>query len=238
MSIAAPTVIIQAFAVGGDHATIPDAPTIVPNQASYTLGFPPATRMPQTSGGAPPFGVDMNGILYDVSSNIAWLQGGMYYTYNASFVAKNTGYAIGAVLRSNSNPQRYFYNRTANNSNNPDVATGGWTTYAVAPALATDATTMVIASGTVNNLAVPAGVRFIDLNPTTGNTTLTGIIPDVDGTVLTISNVHASNLVTLAALTGSTAGNQFRFPADLTILQNDSISIKYSQTIGKWVRTS
>jgi hypothetical protein len=63
---------------------------------------------------------------------------------------------------------------------------------------------------------------------------LTGLAGGGDGQVVTITNVSA-NLLTLLALTGSSAGNQFRLPTDLTLLQNQSMSFKYSSTIAKWV---
>ncbi len=236
MSIAAPTVIVQAFANIGDHATIPLVPTVTPGQASYDLGFPPPTRIPKNMGGVPPFGVDANGILFDVSSNIAWMQGGNPYQWNAAFVAKNTGYAIGAILQSSVDPWRYFYNRSANNANNPDVSTAGWTKFTPVGGQS-ELQTLVVAAGTVNDVVIAAGIGALDLNPTSGNTSISGIVAEFDGQELSVSNIHASNLVTLLSLSGSSAaGNQFRIVADLTIAPGDTLSIKKFTSIGKWLR--
>lgn len=236
MSIAAPTTIIKGFALAGDKATIPNAPGVTVGAASYTLGFPPATRTPVNMGGVPPFGVDANGVLFDATSNIAWLQGGGHYNWNAAFVAENTGYAVGAILQSTVDPWRYYYNRSPNNANNPDVSIAGWTAFTPVGGQ-TELQTLVIASGTVNNLAIAAGIGALDLNPTTGTTNLTGIIAEFDGQSLPISNVHASNLVNLISLAGtSSAGNQFRLVADLTIAPGDTLTIQKFNSIGKWIR--
>jgi len=236
MSITAPTVIVKGFAVGGDKATIPNAPSGISGAASYTLGFPPATRTAVNLGGVPPFGVDMNGALYDATSNIAWQQGGMAYQWSADFVAENTGYAIGAILQSTVDPWKYYYNRSANNANNPDVSIAGWTAFTLVGGQ-TELQTLVVASGTVNNLVIAAGIGALDLNPTTGDANITGIVAEFDGQSLPISNVHATNLINLLSLNGgSTATNQFRLVADLTILPGDTLTIQKFASIGKWIR--
>ena len=48
--------------------------SITPGAASLTDGFPPLTFIPEGSGGIPPFGQDMNGILKEIT---AWIQWGM-----------------------------------------------------------------------------------------------------------------------------------------------------------------
>ena len=236
MSIAAPTVIVKGFAVAGDRSVIPNAPGVTVGAASYTLGFPPATRTPVNMGGVPPFGVDMNAALYDATSNIAWLQGGGAYQWSAAFVAENTGYGIGAILQSSVDPWRYFYNRTTNNANNPDVSPAGWTTFTPVGGQS-DVQTLVIASGTVNDLVIAAGIGALDLNPTTGDTNITSIVAEFDGQELSVSNVHASNLVNLISLAGTgTATNRFRLAADFTIVPGDTLTIKKFNSIGKWIR--
>ncbi len=238
MSIVAPTVIVKGFAIGGDKSTIPNSPVgLDPGEASYTLGFPPATRTPVNMGGVPPFGVDANGILYDATSNIAWLQGGGQYQWNASFVAENTGYAIGAVLQSSGDPWIYWYNRSANNANNPDVSSAGWSK--LAPnTTQVGAATIVAAAGTTNNLVIPAGVSVLDFDLTAGNATITGIVAEFDGQELILITGHVSNQLTLTAEdAGSSAANRFRIiSSGLLLLQNLPVTIKWYAALNRWVQ--
>ena len=69
MSLSAPVQLTLGFAENGTKNTIPNASqiAITPGAASYNDGFPPLTRTPVAAGGVPPFGEDMNGILYAMS---------------------------------------------------------------------------------------------------------------------------------------------------------------------------
>lgn len=234
MSVAVPTVIVKGFASAGDKATIPNAPGPTVGAASYTLGFPPATRTPVNMGGVPPFGVDANGVLFDVSSNIAWLTGGMGYTWNSAFSTENTGYALGAVLMSASDPTRWYYNRTAGNTNNPDVTPSGWTTFSLI-ASPNGLQTIVLAAGTTNNLAIAAGTGLLNLDTTAGIASVTGAVPEFDGQILVIRN-SAANLLTLPADSGtSSAANRWRLPTDLSLVQGQSSSFKNFASLPGWV---
>ena len=70
MSISTPTKITVPFANTGSKNTIPvpSQISVTPGAASYTDGFPPLTMTPKASGGVPPFGQDMNGILYAITT--------------------------------------------------------------------------------------------------------------------------------------------------------------------------
>lgn len=234
MSAPAPTVIVKAWATLGDHATIPVAPTVTPGQASYNLGFPPATRTPKTSGGVPPFGVDMNGILFETTSNIVWLQAGMGYSWNSTFSTTNSGYAIGAVLRSAIDPWLYFYNRSAGNVNNPDVSTAGWTVYS--PLANQHGTqTIVLASGTTNNQVIAAGTSLINLDTTAGAATLTGLVPEFDGQIIVVRVTGVNNLTLTAEDVLSSAANRWRVPTDLTLVNKQTQAFKNYASIPGWV---
>lgn len=96
-----------------------------------------------------------------------------------------------------------------------------------------------IAAGQVDDWE-PAGVDtstgFLDVNPSAGNTDLTGILSTLlrNGQTLTITNVHASNLLVLKALhTGSASGNRMRAAYDLTLGQYMSVTIRKSTGLGQ-----
>ena len=70
-STSVPGRIQTPFANSGGKNTIPVASQIAldPALASYTDGFPPATRTPLAAGGKPPYGADMNGILKAITAH-------------------------------------------------------------------------------------------------------------------------------------------------------------------------
>ena len=72
--------------------------------ASYQDGFPPVTMEAVGSGGIPPAGQDFNGIFYDLSDLLVWLNAGGLFTWNSTF-AGAVGYPLGAVLMSNDGTQ-------------------------------------------------------------------------------------------------------------------------------------
>lgn len=80
---------------------VPDASPGTPEtagRASYDVGFPSATMIPIASGGTPPHGQDMNGVLYDVTANLLYLQRGNAYRFSQR-VAGAGGYPKGALVK-------------------------------------------------------------------------------------------------------------------------------------------
>lgn len=236
MPVATPPVVAEAFAINGERNVIP-----VPSQigitngaASFNDGFPPLTMTP--SGGVPPAGKDMNGILFMLSAHVAWLQAGGSYIFSADVVTVAGGYGIGAIIRSAVSPATFFLNTVNNNTNDPDSVTTGWIAYSpVGGALSLQATTLP--AGSVSDLSLNLGVGFLDLDPSAGATDLTGIDTTnvTDGQFLVITNVNASNPVTLKAFdVGSAPTARFRAPADFTLLQYNSVTFRFSSAVGMW----
>lgn len=93
--------------------------------ASLTDGFPPLNFQSVASGGVPPRGKDMNGILFEVTGWQRWQQAGGPIQYDATFAAAIGGYPAGAVLMSN--PPGILWRSTADdNTANPDAAGANW----------------------------------------------------------------------------------------------------------------
>lgn len=87
--------------------------------ASLTDGFPPLNFQSVASGGVPPRGKDMNGILFEVTGWQRWQQAGGPIQYDSTFAAAIGGYPFGAVLMSN--PIGILWVSTANNNtSDPD----------------------------------------------------------------------------------------------------------------------
>lgn len=99
--------------------------TADPARASFDLGFPPQTMLEIFAGGTPPYGQDVNGVLYMVTAHIAALQAGQPYVYSATVSTAMGGYKIGCVL-SMTDGTGLWVNQTNGNSTNPDTGGAGW----------------------------------------------------------------------------------------------------------------
>lgn len=234
-----PPVIVEAFAISGTKTNpIPTASQVAIDiaRASLATGFPDATMTPLASGGKPPYGSDMNGILYMLSAHIVALQAGQPYTFNSTLSTQLTGYAIGAILSSASVPGKYFYNTTAGNTNDPDSVITGWIPF-TPTALGNSIVSTAPAAGTFNDVAVAIGTAFLEVTPS-GAAIYTGFTAGMDGQLLTVTNLHATNTLTLNKLIGSVAANQLRLPANITLLQYQHITFRYNLALALWIPIS
>jgi len=128
MGAPTPPIIQTAFAsdAGSSYITNPiPLSTSAAGAASYDSGFPPATMEAISSGGTPPFGQDMNGILFAITSHIVALESGQPYTYNSTIAGAISGYAVGTVLGTTDGTGLWI-NTSAGNTTNPDTGGAGW----------------------------------------------------------------------------------------------------------------
>ena len=97
-----PKNLTMPFAAGGAYNSIPNESQVgvSPGKASMVDGFPPATRTPRAAGGVPPDGLDMNGILHDVSAGLMYSQAYGALPWDSDF-AKATGYPKNAIVNYN-----------------------------------------------------------------------------------------------------------------------------------------
>ena len=120
-----------AFSAGGSFIrAIPLASQIgIQNgAASLTDGFPPLCFQPVASGGTPPFGSDMNGILNQLSQWSQWLEAGGPVYYDSTFATGgNGGYPQGAIVQSNIVPGNFWLSTADNNTTDPDsLSSANW----------------------------------------------------------------------------------------------------------------
>lgn len=123
LASAVPSRIQLPFANAGTKNTIPVASqiSITPGAASYTDGFPPLTFLPLASGGIPPDGADVNGVLNAITAIQQWQSAGGQFTYNAAFSTAIGGYPAGAILMSSDGLTEWL-NLADNNTTDPDGA--------------------------------------------------------------------------------------------------------------------
>jgi len=239
-----PTVIIPFAADAADPAfiTLPipvDSQIgVLPGAASFTDGFPPLTMPnPGDPNFVPPFGQDMNGVLYMISAFCAMLQAGQLCQFDDNAQYAWGGYKLGANL-AKVDGTGFWFNVVDGNDTNPDTGGAGWIGWSPA-GVGVGYVSAVPPAGTSNDYdaggAITKSTNTVDLNPTGGDAVVTGWIVGADGQRMVVTNVHASNTVTLPVLTGSAANKQMRGAADITLLQNSSIQIQYSVGAGKWL---
>lgn len=126
-----PVRILKPFAVNGDKNEIPvdSSPATLNNgEATFDSGFPPVTMQPINSGGIPPSGKDMNGVLFSVSQQQQWYTAGMGFPFDLTYSTSIGGYPRGALIPSSSLTGQWI-NLNEGNTTPPESPTGantGW----------------------------------------------------------------------------------------------------------------
>lgn len=123
----------KPFASGASGTYVRDIPTEhvaatgTDAPASLNDGFPPETFTPLASGGIPPNGADMNGILRQLTAWARWQAAGGPATFNAEFVAAVGGYPRGARLASAATAGVEWISTADNNTTDPDsLSAANW----------------------------------------------------------------------------------------------------------------
>ncbi|MDE2105793.1 MAG: hypothetical protein KGL39_51690 [Patescibacteria group bacterium] len=137
---------------GGSYIrAVPTASQIGVNDglASLTDGFPPLNFQPIASGGVPPFGQDMNGILNQSTAWTRWQNAGATVPYDSAFQTLIGGYPEGAVVASTTTLGLFWYCTADDNLTNPDTGGANWLAWQVLGALsASQLFQTFLASGT------------------------------------------------------------------------------------------
>lgn len=213
-----PAKLVLPFADAGAKNTIPVASQIgiTAGAASLTDGFPPLTRTPIAAGGVPPSGLDMNGVLFELSSVIRWANAGGGYAYDSAFAndANVGGYPKGArVMRSDG--LGYWFNTAENNQTDPEgvgAIAAGWV-----PDFTTGVTAITMTSSSVTLTAPQYGKPVIVISGLlTANLNL--IFPNIAGRWIVINNTTGAFSITCktAAGTGIVAASALQIIGDGT----------------------
>lgn len=125
MPISTPSQITVPFATSGLKNAIPAASNPVTGNAGYDAGFPATNMTPKEAGGIPPFGQDFNGILFDITTAIQYLEAGMQFPYSSSFATAVGGYPLGAIV-TRTDGAGFWRNTVPNNTTNPETFGAGW----------------------------------------------------------------------------------------------------------------
>lgn len=125
MSISEPSKILTPWAESGLKNPIPSDADPVTGRAGFDQGFPAINMTPKESGGIPPFGQDFNGIFFDITSVLRYMQAGGRPTFSAELAAAIGGYPKGAVVMGDDGVAA-FQNSTDSNASNPNSGGSGW----------------------------------------------------------------------------------------------------------------
>ena len=196
-----PTNYATPFAASGTRNTIPTNPT-GSNLASFTQGFPPVTMMPISSGGIPPSGNDFNGLFYDYSSHVVWVNAGGQYRFDSALSTAMGGYPKGMVLQNNAGTANYV-SLIDNNTNdfNSDATQIG-VTWAPYSGKAFSNATITTTGGNVNLTVIQAVASMITVNGAlTSNATIT--IPAVLSEYIVVNSTTGAYTLTVLPTGGA-----------------------------------
>lgn len=213
-----PAKLVLPFADAGAKNTIPVASQIgiTAGAASLTDGFPPLTRTPIAAGGVPPSGLDMNGVLFELSAVIRWANAGGGYAYDSAFATDSNvgGYPKGArVMRLDG--LGYWFNTAENNQTDPEGAgavAAGWV-----PDFTTGVTAVAMTSSSVTLTAEQYGKPVIVISGLlTANLNL--IFPNIAARWIVINNTTGAFSITCktAAGTGIVVASALEIVGDAT----------------------
>ncbi len=188
-----PSKIQTPFAATGSKVTIPvpSQIAVTPGRASFTDGFPPLTRTAKVAGGIPPFGTDMNGILYAITIVQQWQSAGGGFKYDAAFSAAVGGYPKGSTLL-NAAGDGYWISSADDNTTDPDsVGAANW--------VSLDSYGIGLVSGLTNSNVTLTPAQYnkpvvVFTGALTGNVVLT--FPTNQGPVRVVNNTTGAFTVT------------------------------------------
>lgn len=122
-----PTLIETPFALDAGSttkATIPQT-TVTAGRASWHVGFTQINMEPIASGGIPPYGQDMNGVLFEMSQWLNWANAGGPVGYDAGFSTAIAGYPQGAVIMQG-DQLGWWLSTVDDNTSDPDTGGANW----------------------------------------------------------------------------------------------------------------
>lgn len=229
----APICTPAAPVVGGKTFPFPQPSQvlIVGGAASLDDGFGPLNMTDPAASGVPPFGIDMNGIMFYLSSWCAYLAAGQLPQYDATLQTFMGGYAQGAVLSQAAAPWETWTSVVDGNMTDPDTGGAGWVSSV--PLYASSTPT----AGTHTDNVIPGASDYVlDYDCTAGNINLNGFVAQRDGQTLTVRKKDATaNVLTITALAGS-AGNQVQYFGDATLAnQYAFLTFQHNATLNAWV---
>lgn len=206
MPISTPSQIVTPWAESGLKNAIPQNADPINGLAGFDQGFPAINMVPKTAGGIPPFGQDFNGIFYDLTLAMQYLQAGGSFPYDGVWASAVGGYPVGALVSRTDN-QGLWRSTVANNTTDPEAGGAGWQPEGAGATSVTMTSSnvtltaleasrgIIIITGALTanlNLIFPAYVKqWAVRNATTGAFTITAKTAAGSGVAVTQGEVNA-----------------------------------------------
>lgn len=128
MSVSEPGKIITPWAESGLKNTIPPAANPATGRAGFDQGFSAINMTAKEAGGIPPFGQDFNGIFYEVTNILRYMQAGGQPTFDAALATAIGGYPKGAMVLG-SDGVTLWQSQIESNFVDPDIDPSSWGTF-------------------------------------------------------------------------------------------------------------
>lgn len=125
MSISEPAKIITPWASTGSKNPIPASANNATGAAGFDKGFPDITMTPEEAGGLPPAGQDFNGIFYQITEIIQYMQAGGQPLFSPVLSTAIGGYPKGCVVLG-SDDLTLWQNQVDGNTSDPSSLPTGW----------------------------------------------------------------------------------------------------------------
>lgn len=125
MSVSEPGKIITPWAESGLKNPIPPAANPATGRAGFDQGFSAINMTAKEAGGIPPFGQDFNGIFYEVTNILRYMQAGGQPTFSSALATAIGGYPKGAMVLG-SDGVTLWQSKVDSNSTNPNIAPSSW----------------------------------------------------------------------------------------------------------------
>jgi hypothetical protein len=162
------TVPFGSLALPGNINVIPVSPG-APQAACYQVGFPAQSMIAESAGGTAPQGQDFNGVLLDITGNLAYLQAGQGWPFNSTIASAIGGYNEGAIV-ANAALNGYWISQANGNTYNPDTTSPSSSNYNWLPAFGVGQSNIALTNANVTLTATQAANVQISFSGTlTGN---------------------------------------------------------------------
>lgn len=217
-----PTRVQVPFANSGTRVTVPVASQIgiTDGAISWTDGFVPLNMTPKASGGVPPSGTEMNGLLYQISANLLWSNAGGQPKRDSTYQTAIGGYPSGAVLQS-SDGFGWWRSTADNNVTDPEAGGAGWD-----PVQSYGSLSITLSSSNVTVTAVQGLRRQIVLTGTlSANVNL--VLPTKRCEWVVLNNTSGAYTITAK----TSAGSGVALLAGVNFLVGDGSAIKHLQAL-------
>lgn len=128
MSVSEPGKIITPWAESGLKNPIPPSANPATGRAGFDQGFSAINMTAKEAGGIPPFGQDFNGIFYEVTNILRYMQAGGQPTFDAALATAIGGYPKGAMVLGGDG-FTLWQSKVDSNSTDPNTDPSDWGTF-------------------------------------------------------------------------------------------------------------